>query len=99
MSLFDDLAPTEPLASRMRPKTLDEVVGQQHILGDGALRRAREEGRPHSMILYGPPGTGKTTIARLVATASGAIFEELRAVQAGSKQVREVIARAAERRR
>jgi putative ATPase len=99
VSLFDELPSTEPLPARMRPKTLDEVVGQEHILGDGALRRALEEGRPHSMILYGPPGTGKTTLARLVAATSDAIFEELSAVQAGSKQVREVIARAADRRR
>ena len=101
VSLFDeeplDDAPKghEPLASRMRPRAIGDVVGQEHMLGDGsALRRAIEEGHPHSMILYGPPGTGKTTLARIVATNANAAFEELSAVQAGSKQVREVIDRA-----
>src|SRR3954469_10149828 len=89
---------TAPLAARIRPRTLGEVVGQDHVLGEGsALRRAIEEGRPHSMIFYGPPGTGKTTLARLVATHARAAFEELSAVQVGSKDVREVIARARER--
>jgi putative ATPase len=84
----------------MRPSTLDEVVGQQHLLGEGtALRTAIEQGAPHSMILYGPPGTGKTTIARLVATTADHAFEELSAVQAGRAEVREVMARAQERRR
>jgi putative ATPase len=88
-----------PLAARMRPHSLAEYVGQEHLLGDGsALRTAIENGRPHSMILYGPPGTGKTTLARLVAQHADAAFEELSAVQAGSAQVREVIARARERR-
>src|SRR3954465_11740755 len=90
--------PTQPLAARMRPATLGEVVGQDHVLGEGSmLRRAIEEGRPHSMIFYGPPGTGKTTLARLVATHAQAAFEELSAVQVGSKDVRAVIARAQER--
>jgi putative ATPase len=89
-----------PLAARMRPETLDEVVGQQHLLGEGtALRTAIEQGTPHSMILFGPPGTGKTTIARLVAREADHAFEELSAVQAGRAEVREVMARAAERRR
>jgi putative ATPase len=88
----------QPLAARMRPATLGEVVGQEHVLGEGSmLRRAIEEGRPHSMIFYGPPGTGKTTLARLVATHASAAFEELSAVDAGRKEVREVIARAVER--
>jgi putative ATPase len=88
----------QPLAARMRPATLDELVGQEHVLGQGsALRRAIDEGRPHSMIFYGPPGTGKTTLARLVATHANAAFEELSAVEAGRKEVREVIARAQER--
>ncbi|MCW3067237.1 MAG: ATPase central domain protein [Solirubrobacterales bacterium] len=92
--------PGAPLAARMRPLELDDVVGQEHLLGPGsALRTAIEEGHPHSMILYGPPGAGKTTLARIVARRSGAAFEELSAVQAGSPQVREVIARARERRR
>src|ERR671932_1640077 len=74
----------QPLPVRMRPATLDEFVGQEHILGpDSALRRAVEEGHLHSMILYGPPGTGKTTLARLLATNASAAFEELSAVEAG----------------
>jgi putative ATPase len=82
----------------MRPATLDELVGQEHVLGPGsALRRAIEEGHPHSMILYGPPGTGKTTIARMLAQHANAAFEELSAVQAGSKEVRELLKRADER--
>jgi putative ATPase len=92
-------APDGPLATRMRPATLDEFVGQEHLLGDGsALRAALESGRPHSMVLYGPPGTGKTTLARLAAAHADAAFEELSAVQAGRAEVREVIARARERR-
>ena len=62
----------------MRPRTLDEFVGQEHLLGEGsALRTAIESGRPHSMILYGPPGTGKTTLARIAAEHADAAFEEL----------------------
>src|SRR3954453_19645286 len=89
-----------PLAVRLRPRTLDDVVGQRHLLGEGsALRTALESGHVHSMILYGPPGTGKTTIARLAAVHASAAFEELSAVNAGKAEVREVLARAAERRR
>jgi putative ATPase len=88
----------QPLPVRMRPVTLDDLVGQEHLLGEGsALRRAIEEGHPHSMILYGPPGTGKTTIARMLAQHANAAFEELSAVQAGSKEVRELLKRADER--
>jgi putative ATPase len=88
-----------PLAARMRPTSLGEFVGQDHLLGRGsALRTAVEEGRPHSMILYGPPGTGKTTLARLLAVNARAAFEEASAVNAGRAEVREVLERAEHRR-
>ncbi len=92
-------ASAQPLAARMRPVELEEFVGQEHLLEEGsALRAALEEGHPHSMILYGPPGTGKTTLARLMAVRARAAFEEISAVNAGRKEVREVLARAEERR-
>jgi len=88
-----------PLAARMRPLHLEEFVGQTHLLGEGSgLRTAIEQGHPHSMVLYGPPGTGKTTLARMVAERSRAVFEELSAVQAGRAEVRAVLERAAHRR-
>jgi putative ATPase len=88
-----------PLAVRVRPRGLDEFVGQTHLLGAGsALRTAIEQARPHSMVLYGPPGSGKTTLARIVAEHSGAAYEELSAVAAGRAEVRAVIERAAHRR-
>src|SRR6187549_3674707 len=87
-----------PLAARMRPATLDEMVGQAHLLGPGApLRALVEADRLSSVILWGPPGTGKTTLARLLASRSSKAFVALSAVTAGVKDVREVIA-AAERR-
>ena len=87
-----------PLASRLRPRTLEEFVGQENVLGDGsALRLAIAEDRVGSMILYGPPGSGKTTLARIVAETTGAAFEELSAVSASVADVREVLARARER--
>jgi putative ATPase len=88
-----------PLAVRVRPRSIEEFVGQSHLLGaDSALRTAIEQGHPHSMVLYGPPGSGKTTLARIVAERSRAAFEELSAVQAGRAEVRGVIERAAHRR-
>jgi putative ATPase len=89
-----------PLAVRMRPRTLEEYVGQEKLLGEGTtLRTAIETGQPHSMILYGPPGAGKTTLARIIAAAAGAAFEELSAVTVGKAEARAVIDRADERRR
>jgi putative ATPase len=101
--LFSDaasarLSDVAPLAMRLRPSTLDEFVGQDQVLGEGsALRLAIAEDRVGSMILYGPPGTGKTTLARIVAQTTGAHFEELSAVSATVKDVREVLAAARER--
>src|SRR5829696_5380040 len=83
----------------MRPRDLDEFVGQGHLLAEGsALRVAIESGEPHSAIFYGPPGTGKTTLARIIAARIEGAFEELSAVNVGRAEVREVIARAQERR-
>jgi putative ATPase len=100
--LFDDAPATRaeraPLAVRMRPRTFDELVGQRSLVAPGApLRRAVETGRLHSMILHGPPGSGKTTLARVIAAASGAAFEEHSAVEAGRAEVRAVIERARHR--
>jgi putative ATPase len=87
-----------PLAMRLRPRSLDEFVGQQHILGPhSALRLAIEADRVGSMVLYGPPGTGKTTLARIVAERTGAEFEELSAVSASVADVRGVMTRARDR--
>src|SRR5512136_1288193 len=84
-----------PLAERLRPRTLDEVIGQRHLLGPGKpLAVAFHSGKLHSMILWGPPGVGKTTIARLMADAFHAEFIAISAVLAGVKDIRDAVARA-----
>src|SRR5258708_8065185 len=93
--LFEARRPAAPLADLMRPQTLDEVVGQAHLLGPGKpLRVAYQAGKPHSMILWGPPGVGKTTLARLMAKAFDAEFIPISAVLAGVKEIREAVERA-----
>jgi putative ATPase len=93
--LFAVENPATPLAERLRPKTLAEVIGQRHLLAPGkALAVAFASGKPHSMILWGPPGTGKTTLARLMADAFNADFLSISAVLAGVKDIREAVAHA-----
>jgi putative ATPase len=85
-------AASHPLAERMRPRSLDEVVGQEHLLGAGRLlQQIASKGALHSLILWGPPGTGKTTIARLLTETSGAIFKSISAVTAGVADLREAV--------
>ena len=106
MSLFDDAAPVKsadastPLAERMRPRTLEEFVGQEALIAPGRpLRQAIEQDRLQSIILWGPPGTGKTTLARLIATATRAHFISFSAVLSGIKEIRAVMNEAEEARR
>ena len=90
--LFGHAQPAPPLAEALRPQSIDEVVGQRHLLGPGKpLRVAFESGKPHSMILWGPPGSGKTTLARLMAKAFDAQFIALSAVFSGVKEIREAV--------
>ncbi len=97
-SLFDNQPGFEPLAARMRPRNLDEYVGQAHLVGPGKpLRRAVEQGQLHSMILWGPPGVGKTTFARLLASVGDMGYETLSAVLAGVKDIRAAVDRARSR--
>ena len=91
-AMFEDTRTAVPLAERLRPKTIDEVIGQRHLLGENKpLRVAFESGEPHSMILWGPPGVGKTTLARLMADAFNAEFIALSAVLSGVKDIREAV--------
>ena len=98
MDLFevtDEAQPGQPLADRMRPRNLDEYIGQEHVVGPGKpLRRAIEADNIHSMVLWGPPGTGKTTLARLVAGYCGAQFLQISAVLGGVKDIREAVDKA-----
>src|ERR1700733_15933143 len=82
----------EPLAERMRPETLDQVIGQEHLLASGQIiRQIIERQQPTSLILWGPPGSGKTTLARIIARGTGAEFIELSAVTAKKEDVRKVV--------
>ncbi|TBW54758.1 replication-associated recombination protein A [Marinobacter halodurans] len=96
--LFEETRGFQPLASRMRPRTLADYAGQQHLVGPGKpLRRAVEDGQLHSMILWGPPGVGKTTFAKLLADTADIAFESLSAVLSGVKDIRDAVARARNR--
>ncbi|HCT90247.1 MAG TPA: AAA family ATPase [Lachnospiraceae bacterium] len=100
MSLFDDRSVSAPLASRLRPETLSEYVGQRHLLGEGkVLRRLIEQDQISSMIFWGPPGVGKTTLARILAGMTRAEFVDFSAVTSGIKEIRQVMERAEQSRR
>src|SRR5437870_12758437 len=93
--LFPAPAPVPPMAEALRPRSLDEFVGQQHLLGPGKpLRLAFDSGKPHSMILWGPPGVGKTTLARMMADAFDAQFIALFAVFYGVRDIKHAVPRA-----
>ena len=97
---YSSVEEESPLADRMRPQVLDDIIGQDHIVGPGRLlRRAIQADRLSSVIFYGPPGTGKTSLARVIANTTRSVFESLNAVLTGIKDIREVIDRADERRR
>ena len=99
VSLFDDRKETGPLADRMRPQTLEEYIGQEHLLGNGKiLRRMIDRDEVQSMILWGPPGTGKTTLARLIARYTKARFINFSAVTSGIREIKDVMSRAEEAR-
>ena len=102
MNIFDymrsnDMEKEAPLAARMRPRTLDEVAGQEHIIGkDKLLYRAIQADKISSVIFYGPPGTGKTTLAKVIASTTSAEFTQINATVAGKKDMEEVVAKAKE---
>ena len=95
ISLFDDRRMSAPLASRLRPETLNEYVGQRHLIGEGKiLRQLIEKDQVSSMIFWGPPGVGKTTLARIIANQTRAEFVEFSAVTSGIREIKEVMSQA-----